>query len=171
MDFSIFLVEFESLRSGYCIKQQIGRVPFDGKLTSRHKLLTYIECLASSEFLAPNPSPPSECVLPPHQRRGYTLAGRWGGGESIFRKTPDTGLASYSIIPLRQPQSAMGRVVNLHHAVFEKAQKYIRKFWNGFDCTKILNKFIYKFYRPSKKHPASDPLPIIVNKKLGRSSN
>jgi len=30
----------------------------------------------------PSPSTPSECVLPPHQRRkGYTLAGRWGGGE------------------------------------------------------------------------------------------
>jgi hypothetical protein len=51
----------------------------------------------------PTPSPPSECVLRPHQRQGgYTLAGWWGGGGggSIFRKTPDIGLASYSIIPL-----------------------------------------------------------------------
>ncbi len=48
----------------------------------------------------PTPSPSSECVLPPHQRRGYTLAGRSGGGGSIFWKTPDIGLASYSIIPL-----------------------------------------------------------------------
>ena len=47
-----------------------------------------------------NPSPPSECVLPPHQRQGdtytYTLAGQWegGGGGSIFWKMPDIGLAS-----------------------------------------------------------------------------
>jgi hypothetical protein len=38
---------------------------------------------------------------PPALKAGYTLAGRWGGGGSIFRKTPDIGLASYSIIPLR----------------------------------------------------------------------
>ncbi len=36
---------------------------------------------------------------------GYTLAGRWGGGRSIFRKTPGIGLASYSIIPLRSTVS------------------------------------------------------------------
>jgi hypothetical protein len=35
------------------------------------------------------------------KRQGYTLAGRCGGGKSIFRKTPDIGLASYSIILLR----------------------------------------------------------------------
>ncbi len=55
---------------------------------------------------APAPSQHRECVLPPHQRRGgggggYTLAGRG----SIFRKTPDIGLASYSIIPLRPQRS------------------------------------------------------------------
>ncbi len=32
---------------------------------------------------------------------GYTLAGRRGRGGSIFWKTPDIGLAFYSIIPLR----------------------------------------------------------------------
>jgi hypothetical protein len=32
---------------------------------------------------------------------GYTLAGRWGGGGSIFWKTPNIGLPSYSIIPLQ----------------------------------------------------------------------
>ncbi len=49
------------------------------------------------------PSPPSECIRPPHQSGvHYTLAGRWGGGVSVFRKTPDIGLASYSIIPLRR---------------------------------------------------------------------
>jgi hypothetical protein len=53
-------------------------------------------------YWSPTPSPPSECVLPPHQRQGgYSLAGGWGGVGSIFRKTPDIGLASYNIIPLR----------------------------------------------------------------------
>ncbi len=47
---------------------------------------TYIYRVQSSVWRLPNhwpptPSPPSECVLPPHQRRGgYTLAGRRGGG-------------------------------------------------------------------------------------------
>ncbi len=50
----------------------------------------------------PTPSPPSECVLPPVPKAvGFTLTGRWGGGMSIFQKTPDIGLASDSIIPLR----------------------------------------------------------------------
>ncbi len=74
-----------------------------------HKVLTYIYRVQSSVWRLPNywpptPSTPSECVLPPHQRRGgggYTLAGRYRGGGSIVRKTPDFGLASYSIIPLR----------------------------------------------------------------------
>ncbi len=52
-------------------------------------------------YCPPTPSPPSECFLPPHPRRGYTLARRWGGGGSRHWKTPDIGLASYSIIPLR----------------------------------------------------------------------
>ncbi len=43
-------------------------------------------------------TPPSECVLPPHQRHS---PGGEGGGGSIFWKTRDIGLASYSIIPLR----------------------------------------------------------------------
>ncbi len=47
----------------------------------------------------PTPSPPSECVLPTHHK-AHSPGGA-GGGWSIFRKTPDIGLASYSIIPLR----------------------------------------------------------------------
>jgi hypothetical protein len=39
-----------------------------------HKVLTYIEYRAVSDVFQnidpPPPSPPSECVLPPHQRRG-----------------------------------------------------------------------------------------------------
>ncbi len=69
--------------------------------------VTYVEYRAvSGVFLNIGPpplSPPSEWVLPLHQRRGggYTLAGRWGGGGSIFWKTSDIGLASYNIISLR----------------------------------------------------------------------
>ncbi len=44
-------------------------------------------------YWPPTPSPHSECVLPP--------PGGEGVGGLIFRKTPDIGLASYSIIPLR----------------------------------------------------------------------
>jgi hypothetical protein len=69
---------------------------------------TYIYRVQSSVLHLPNywppiPSPPSECVLPPsHQRRrGTHSPGGKGGGGSIFRKTPDIGLASYNIIPLR----------------------------------------------------------------------
>ena len=51
--------------------------------TVQHKVLTYIEYRAVSgvfrNFDPPPPSPPSECVLPPLQRRGNTLAGWWGG--------------------------------------------------------------------------------------------
>jgi hypothetical protein len=50
----------------------------------------------------PTPSQPSECVLPPHQRlRGKHSPGGDGVGGSIVRKTPDIGLGSYNIIPLR----------------------------------------------------------------------
>jgi hypothetical protein len=39
---------------------------------------------------------------PLHQRRGYTLAGRQGGGGgSIFWKKQDIGLASYSVVSLQ----------------------------------------------------------------------
>ncbi len=51
-----------------------------------------------------NPHPLSTqrvCPTTAPKAGGYTLAGRWGGGGSIFRKTPDIGLASYSTIPLR----------------------------------------------------------------------
>jgi hypothetical protein len=48
-----------------------------------HKVLTFVEYRAVSAVFQnidpPPPSPPSACVLPPHQRRGYTLAGRRGG--------------------------------------------------------------------------------------------
>ncbi len=74
---------------------------------------TYVEDRAVScvfQNIDPqSPSPPSECVLLPHPRRGgvHTHRGRWGGGGSIFgRRQSDIGLASYSIIPLRVTPTA-----------------------------------------------------------------
>jgi hypothetical protein len=48
----------------------------------------------------PPTSPPSECFLP--------APGGEGGGGSIFWKTPDIGLASYSIISLRTGDFQVG---------------------------------------------------------------
>jgi hypothetical protein len=59
-----------------------------------HKVLTYIEYRAVSGVVL-TLHPQRVCPPPP------ALAGQWGGGASILRKTPDIGLASYSIIPLR----------------------------------------------------------------------
>ncbi len=61
------------------------------------------QCLASSELLTPHPLSTQLLCPPPAPKGGrhYTLAGRWGGGGLIFRKTPYIGLASYSIIHLR----------------------------------------------------------------------
>ncbi len=61
----------------------------------------------SGVFQNIDPPPPhsTQRVCPPPAPKAggtqYTLAGRWGGGWSIFWKTPDIRLASYSIIPLR----------------------------------------------------------------------
>ncbi len=79
-------------------QQQVG-------LGCKCEVLTYIEYRAvSSVFRTIDPPPPLHpASVSSHRTKGggYALAGRWGGGGSIFRKTPDIGLASYSIIPLR----------------------------------------------------------------------
>ncbi len=68
---------------------------------------TYTYRVQSSVWRLPNywpptPSPPSECVLPPVPKPvGTHSPGGEGVGGSIFQKTPDIGLSSYSIIPLR----------------------------------------------------------------------
>ncbi len=77
--------------------------------TTVHKVLTYVEYRAVFgvfQNIDPPPHPLStQRVCPsPDQRRGgggYTLAGQWGGGGSIFWKTLDIGLASYRLIALR----------------------------------------------------------------------
>jgi hypothetical protein len=65
---------------------------------------TYIYRVQSSVWRLsnywPSTSLPLASVSSP-RTKGYTLARGWGGGGSIFRKTTDIGLVSYSIIPLR----------------------------------------------------------------------
>ncbi len=70
------------------------------------KYFTHIEYRAMSGVCRtidpPPPLHPASVSPPAPKGGGYTFAGRWGGGGSIFRKTPDIGLASYSIISLRK---------------------------------------------------------------------
>ncbi len=74
-----------------------------------HKVLTCVEYRAvSGVFQNIDPPPP---LHPAPKAGGYTLAGRWGGGGSIFWKTLDNGLASYSIIPLRLDSSVSKIVI------------------------------------------------------------
>ncbi len=72
-----------------------------------HKVLKYIEYRSVSGVFRTIDSPPPLHPASVSSTRtkggggvGYTLAWRWGGGGSIFRKTPDIGLASYSIMLL-----------------------------------------------------------------------
>jgi hypothetical protein len=74
-----------------------------------HAQITYIEYRAVSDvFRTIDPSPPLHpaSMSSPFTKGGGGLHIRravrgWGGGVSIILKTPDIGLASYSIIPLR----------------------------------------------------------------------
>jgi hypothetical protein len=74
-------------------------------LGCKHKVLTYIEYgVASSVFRTFDPPPPLHPASgsSPRTKGGGVHTRRavrgWG---TIFRKTPDIGLASYSLIPLR----------------------------------------------------------------------
>ncbi len=61
------------------------------------------QCLASTELLTPHPPLHPVSVSSPRTKGGgvHTRRAVRGCGGSIFRKTPDIGLTSYSIIPLR----------------------------------------------------------------------
>jgi hypothetical protein len=89
------------LKSLFAVSNLMSR----GKRGKKHKVLTYIEYRAVYGIFRTIDPPQSECVLPPHLRRGSTLAGRWDGGGGQYQKTPDIGLASYSIIPLPEERS------------------------------------------------------------------
>ncbi len=79
------------------------------------KYLRYICRVQSCVWRLPKywpPTPPlhpASVSSPRTKSGGYTLAGRWGVGGSIFWKTPDIGLASYSIISLRSYPSCGSR--------------------------------------------------------------
>jgi hypothetical protein len=86
-----------------------GRASFLGPSTKYLRMLSTEQCLAPSKkkILTPHPlSTQRVCSPPAPKTGGYTLAGRGVGGGSIYWKTPDIGLDSYSIIPLRDRGSA-----------------------------------------------------------------
>jgi hypothetical protein len=69
-------------------------------LSSTHKVLTYVEYRAVSSVFQnidpPPPSPPSECVLPPHQRRG--VHSRWAVRVNILEDDRHRiGLLQYNL--------------------------------------------------------------------------
>ncbi len=85
-----------------------------GYLTSKS---TYICRVHNSAWRLPKYGPPHPRLHPasvssPRTKGvgGYTLTGRWGGGGSIFWKTPDIGLASCSLLPLHLTYSAAAKL-------------------------------------------------------------
>jgi hypothetical protein len=97
-----------------------GEFISDCDIWQEHKELVYICRVQSSVWRLPNyrtidPTPPlhpASVSSPRTKDRGYTLAGWWGGGESIFRKTPDIGLAFFSV------KSLYGQVLKMQlHAI------------------------------------------------------
>ncbi len=97
-----------------------------------HKVLTYVDCRVlsvSGVFQNIDPPPslyPASVSSPRTKGGGYTLAGQCGGGGSLFWKTPDIGLASYSIISQRYTVTGVdynlflgplqGRLQHISHA-------------------------------------------------------
>ncbi len=91
----------------------------------------YIEYGAvSGVFRTIDPPPPLPLAIvssPRTKGGGYTLAGRCGGGGSIFWKTPDIGLASY-IIPLRlKGDKSTAKPFGGRPTCFRNNKTYIRK--------------------------------------------
>ncbi len=75
------------LTEAQVMRRQLGGWKMDGCI---HKVYRVLEqCLASSKILTPHPLS-TQRVCPPTARV-------WGGGGSIFWKTPDIGLTSYSM--------------------------------------------------------------------------
>jgi hypothetical protein len=71
---------------------------------------------------------------------GYRLAGRWGGGGSIFRKTPNIGLASYSIIPLRlQPKNIYLNIEALYKHLWSFGTSFVNNYVAI--CARVRNEY------------------------------
>ncbi len=74
-------------------------------LSAGHKVLTYVDCWVCvcvwrlPKYWPPAPLSTQRVCPPPNQKQGCTYSP--GDGGSIFWKTPDIELASYSIISLR----------------------------------------------------------------------
>ncbi len=90
---------------------------------------TYIDRVQSSVWRLPNYWPPTplstQRVCPPPAPK----TGRWGGGGSIFWKTPDIGLVSYSIIPLRTGRGTAFIPVTNHMWPWNSDKELIKFFY------------------------------------------
>jgi hypothetical protein len=88
-------------------------MPFSALLGCNHKVLTSVEYRAvSGVFQNIDPPPPLHpaSVSSPRTKGTRRAVRGWG---SIFSKTPDIGLVSYSIIPLRLvPLNSMTIIVH-----------------------------------------------------------
>ncbi len=74
-----------------------GAKLYESKKAWPHKVLTYVEYKAVSgvfQNIDSTPSPPSECVLPPHQRRGVHTT-HSPGGEGVGCQYFGRSLAHY----------------------------------------------------------------------------
>ncbi len=117
---------------------------------------TYIYRVQSSAWRLPNywpptPSPPSECVLPPHQRRGGGNTRRAvRGGGSILRKTPDIGLASYSIIPLRGPVSKTIKIQYLLLGTARRTWPALSRWWTSVQLMIRIRKWTWPACSPRR---------------------
>ncbi len=123
-----------------------------------HKVLTNIEYRAVSGVFRtidpPTPPHTTSVSSPRTKGGGYTLAGQWGGGGSIVRKTPDIGLASYNIIPLRVCTNAAENAerkppFNLNSVLLDKcfqSNKYCRVVLQRTTKKTLRTPFFSQFY-------------------------
>ncbi len=89
---------------------------------------------------APLPLHPASVSFPSTKGGGYTLARAVRGlGGSIFRKTPDIGLASYSIFPLR-PILYSTLIIKW---IFGEISSWYRKFFEETSCKVICGETLH----------------------------
>ncbi len=118
-----------------------------------HKVLTDVEYRAVSDVFQnidpPPPSPPSECVLPPHQRRRSKHSpGGEGDGWSIFWKTPAIGLASYNnLSAMLSVTSSVSQKAPLYKPVFRLGGSQQQGSWVSLWETPVCSR-IFCFFVP-----------------------